>query len=39
MWKYEIIGQQIKWEKFFSQMSAVRTGVHVYMDATPLGYC
>ena len=39
MWKYEIIGQQIKWEKFFSQMSAVRTGVHAYMDATPLGYC
>ena len=36
MWKYEIISQQIKWEKFFSQISAVHTGVRAYMDATPL---
>ena len=36
MWKYEIISQQISWENFFFQISAVRTGVRAYMDATPL---
>ena len=39
MWKYEIISQQILWEKNFSQISAVRTGVRAYMHATPLLSC